>query len=176
MIRLPSVVVTTFQFSSCYLVALTAFLRMTMVINPTGFSAFHKKIARPLCIMIWVLLAMVLAPFTVYFNRYIIGDDYISTVLVYFRCHIGVTVPIVLSVLVNIYLSFHLKMSKPPSNNLARNDQNNKASFQKLTNGLVIWLIVCNAPFVAWVHYSLYSYRVNRTPWIGIEGVLKIHK
>ena len=169
--RLVYMLFYTFKIASCYFVALIVFLRMAMVRNPTKFRAFHKKITMPSCILIWILVVALCFFPTAYLQSHVINDNYIDSILVIMRLHTGVTLPISFAILINVYLSLYLKQSKTPTNNLSRNEQNNKVSFQKLINGLVIWLIVCNAPFIAWLHYHLYCRRVQKTPWIGTSGV-----
>ena len=90
--------------------------------------------------------------------------------------HIGITIPILLTSFVNAYLSFALGKleanTRLSQNNFTERDAKKSAAFKRLINGLVVWLIICNTPYIAWYHYSLYWYNGPlRQPWIGIEGV-----
>ena len=87
--------------------------------------------------------------------------------------HIGITTPIVLTTLVNAYLSFALGKLEVPSDNFTKREAKKSDAFKKLINGLVVWLIICNAPYIAWYHYSLncFNNKEIKMPWIGIEGV-----
>ena len=154
--------------------ALIVFLRMSIVRNPTDFRKLHKKIAKPLSILIWILVISLYSLPTVPLTSVVVNNDYISNVLMFLRLHIGVTFPISFAILVNIFLVLHLRKIKSSHKQSVRNENNEKSSFQKLINGLVIWLIVCNAPFVAWFHYHLHCSRVYKTPWIGTPGVCLI--
>ena len=145
----------TFQVSSCYFVAFIVFLRMSMVQNPMGFQELHKKITKPSCILIWILVGLLYSIPSACLTNNVIPDKIVQATLIYVRLHLGFTLPIVFSISVYMYLSIHLKNIKAPSNNWAKNEQNNKASLMKLINRLVIWMLVCNVPFIAWVYYNV---------------------
>ena len=61
--------------------------------------------------------------------------------------HIGITVPIVMTTLVNIYLRFALGKLELPASNFTKREAKKSAAFKKLINGLVVWLIICNTSF-----------------------------
>ena len=169
--RLPYALFYTFQISSCYFVALIVFLRMSIIQNPTEFQELHKKIAKPLSILIWVLVFGLYSFPAVPLTSRVINDDYVSDILIFLRLHIGVTLPISFAILVNVYLLFYLRRLKSSNRKCVRYEQSEKSSFQKLINGLLIWMIVCNAPFVAWYHYHLHCLREYKTPWLSTSGV-----
>ena len=170
-IRLAYMCFYTFQIASCYFVALIVFLRMTMVRNPTGFKAFHKKITMPSCISIWLLVVVLYSAPAIYLQSHVINNINITNVIITVRLHTGVTLPILFSILINVYLRIYLNQSKTPAINFKRNKQNNKSSFRKLIKGLVIWLVICNTPFIVWRHYHMHCPHVRKTPWIGSCGV-----
>ena len=160
----------TFQCASCYFVFLIVILRMSMIRNPIDFATFHKKVAKPWCIMIWIFIVVMNVLITICLSPGVSGTNaFLRHGLIYVRCHLGVTLPVVFSISVNIYLSVYLAKGMVSVNNLTNQEQNYKASFQKLINGLVIWMIVCNAPFIAWLHYTL-QYE-NMISWTGAGGV-----
>ena len=47
----------------------------------------------------------------------------------------------------------------------------NWVRLEKLTDGIVISLVVCNAPYIAWYHWSLALYMKTGMGWDGVEGV-----
>ena len=153
-----------FQCAGCYLVFLIVALRLSIVKNPMDFDEFHKKITRWSCVGIWVFVVVLNA---------LCSFLPPSKPLKFIRCHLGVTLPIICSILVIVYLRIYLERSAfTGRNELTKKEQKTKASFQKLINGLVIWLIVCNAPFIAWFHYATYCYTATKgkSPWIGMSG------
>ena len=93
--------------------------------------------------------------------------------------HVGVTVPLTITILYKVYLSFILKKidqtkkkRKQESILRDRSSSVNNASYQRLTNGLVIWLFICKVPYIAWYHWSLNLYMKNKgMSWNGVEGV-----
>ena len=168
----------SFQCSSCYFVFLIVVLRLCIVINPMDFVALHKKITRVSCIVIWCfMIAINMLP--IFCSAQAISGEYdgdrkVSSYKAVL--HIGITIPILLTSFVNAYLSFALGKleanTRLSQNNFTERDKKKSAAFKKLINGLVVWLIICNTPYIAWYHYSLDCYNGPlRQPWIGIEGV-----
>ena len=167
-----------FQCASCYFIALIVILRIKMVSDPTGFHSFHKKYAKISVIIIWCI-SIVLNSAPIFGTiPEIIGPNapvneknvpYVTLL------HLGLTTPLVLSVVVNIYLSVYLSSFKTPSNNFTNEENKRAASFQKLINGYVVWLIICNCPYIAAFHYQVYCFNNTNPPkpWKGIEGVIK---
>jgi len=93
--------------------------------------------------------------------------------------HAGITIPLALTIVANIYLSCSLKnMSSPDrvskrTSKEMKKEKKNSQTFQKFLNGLVIWLVICNVPYIAWYHWSLNLYMKNKgKAWAGVEGVL----
>ena len=167
-----------FQYTSCYLVLLIVGLRLSIVKNPIDFDSFHKKITKWACMFIWVfaLGLNALCSFVPPSNPKD-PENVAENILTFenIRCHVGVTLPIFFSILVIVYLRIYLERSAfSARNELNKKEQKTKTSFQKLINGLVIWLIVCNVPFIAWYHYAIYCYNATdgKSPWMGISGVI----
>ena len=142
------------------------------------FVALHKKITRVSCIVIWsFMIAINMLP--IFCSAQAISGEYdedrkMSSYIAVL--HIGITIPILLTSFVNAYLSFALGKleanTRLSQNNFTERDAKKSAAFKKLINGLVVWLIICNTPYIAWYHYSLYWFNGPlRQPWIGIEGV-----
>ena len=162
-----------FQCTSCYFVLLIVILRMRVVKNPIGFTTFHKKITKISCILIWMFVIILNVVVTICLQRNVSGSDkYLRNSLIYLRCHLGVTFPVLAAISVNVYLSISLKKAQTPVNDLAPSEQKHKKSLQKLINGLVIWMIICNAPFVAWLHFQLQGLELGKdisldaTSWV----------
>ena len=173
----------TFQCSSCYFVFLVVILRLCIVTNPMDFVTLHRKITRASCIIIWLfMIAINLLP--IFCSAQAISGEYDGDrkVASYISVlHIGITTPLVLTTLVNAYLRFALGKLEAPLDNFTKREAKKSAAFKKLINGLVVWLIICNAPYIAWYHYSLNCFNskdgcssdpsLRKQPWIGIEGV-----
>ena len=51
-----------------------------------------------------------------------------------------------------------------------RKESKNNENFRKLINGLVVWLIVCNAPYIAWYHWVQGQYIEYGRMWSDIPG------
>ena len=166
-VRLLFLFMYTFQVSSNYFVAFIVFLRMCMVRNPTGFRVLHKRITKNTCLSIWIL--SVVFYLIVFIDNCMAPDQNVFKALILIRTNLGFALPVVLSISLNIYLISVLRRVKTPSNNLAKNEQDYRASHIKLINGLVVWTTVCNVPFIAYVHYQLYSGNWTKTAFQEFE-------
>ena len=129
--------------------------------EPLEFVTFHKKITKPFCTFIWIFIIVLNLLITLFLRQDVSGsNEFARHTLIYIRCHLGVTLPVVGSILINIYLIIFLKQKdKAPE----------ISEFKKLINGLVVWMIVCNGPFIAWLHYTLQFER--SISWTGTGGV-----
>ena len=104
------------------------------------------------------------------------GEQYMADLMTcYFTVlHVGITIPLLLTIIANIYLSCKLKNMSTPNRDSKRSskEMKNSRTFQKFLNGLVIWLVICNAPYIAWYIWSLTLYANNGgKAWAGVEGV-----
>ena len=168
----------TFQCASCYFITLIVILRIRMVLNPTGFHSFHKKYAKISVIIIWCFcIVLNSAPIfgtipEITGPNIPVHEKNVPYLIVH---HLGLTTPLVLSVIANIYLSVNLSNIKGPSNNFSNEEDKRGASLQKLINGYVFWLLICNCPYIAMTHYSVHWFNNTDPPtaWKGIEGVTK---
>ena len=176
----------TFQSASCYFVFLVVILRLCIVINPMDFVTLHKKITRASCIIIWLLMIVVNMLPILCSAQAISGPYHPKRKVASYKAvlHIGITAPIVLTTLVNAYLRFALGKLELPASNFTKREAKKSTAFKKLINGLVVWLIICNTPYIAWYHYSLNCFNngcssdpsLRKQPWIGIEGVIYYYK
>ena len=167
----------TFQTASCYLVLLIVVLRISMVTNPTGFRNFHKKFARIFVITIY-FFAVILNTVPIFNTTPAIVGHYapLDTINIGYIVvlHLGLTTPVLLSMLGNIFLTVYLAKRDTPYDNVSKQEKKRGSSFQKLINGYVIWLIICNCPFIAMFHYAIHSVNTTQPPraYKGIEGVI----
>ena len=70
--------------------------------------------------------------------------------------NLGLLLPLVLTIIAYIIKIIFLNNKK--QNKETRKDVKNNEKFRKLINGLVVWLIVCNAPYIYWLHWALFIY------------------
>ena len=154
-----------FQCASCYFVFLIVLLRLVIIRNPLEFVPFHKKVTKLSCALIWVFVIVLNVLISASSLLEVVHTSESTTLaLIYLRCHLGVTLPVIGSIVVNIYLSIYLKKKdKTPE----------IRKFQKLINGLVIWMIICNVPYIAWTHHTFqYGKPVE---WNGTKEVKMIN-
>ena len=152
-----------FQCASCYFVFLIVLLRLIIIRNPLEFLSFHKRITKLSCALIWVFVIVLNVLISSSSLLQVNGQtlqEFTRLALIYLRCHLGVTLPVVGSIVVNIYLSIYLKKKdKTPE----------IRKFQKLINGLVIWMIICNVPYIAWTHHTFQNGKM--ITWDETKGV-----
>lgn len=156
-------------------------MRVYTLRKPLDFDTFHKRITKYGCIAIWCCSLLlntvpIICTAPIFIGNY---DKDLKVQSYIFVLHAGVTTPLVLTILMKLYLSLVLTEHKRKVHNFTKQDAKRSKSFQKLMNGLVIWLIVCNSPYIGWYHYSLwvdnyYSKEDQPYPWIGLEGVCLI--
>ena len=179
-----------FQNCSCYFVLFVVCLRVRILRNPMAVERFVSRRLKIVCSLVWIL-AMVINIMPVLssippIRKSNTADYRIDMVCSYLAVlHIGVTLPLIITILSNLYLSISLKKMerkkrrvrtesflRETSDTPPRNEKSNSASYQKLTNRLVIWLFICKVPYIAWYHWSLNHYMENDgVSWHGVEGV-----
>ena len=168
----------TFQCASCYFVLLIVILRAITIKKPMRFDDIHEKITKPFCIVIWFFVVLLNTIPILMGSSEVTGQlDPISKrnllALTYtVVLHLGVTIPLILSILCNLFLGLYLAKNSIASGGFTSQEEKKRKSFQKLINGLVIWLIVCNVPYISWVHYSISTMVAHNIPWLGNEGVI----
>ena len=180
-----------YQCASAYFVCLIVALRLKVVRDPLG--ADTKRKTRIACIFIWCLVVVVnflpiaasipLASEVMPCNPENGTDDEIKeclgkigalkmplTICFITVLHVGISVPLFLTIACNIVLIFSVREMKRKSETKAK--KKNWQRLEKLTNGVVISLVVCNVPYIAWYHWSLALYMsTGGKGWIGVEGV-----
>ena len=83
--------------------------------------------------------------------------------------HVGITLPLALTIVLNILLIISVRKMKQKCETKAK--KKNWEKLEKLTDGVVISLIVCNVPYIAWYHWSLALYIKTGMGWDGVGGV-----
>ena len=180
----------TYQCASAYFVFLIVLLRLKVVRDPLGNDT--KRITKIACIVIWCLV--------VFINFLPIASG-IPLALQEIPCnpgngtaeqktecmekigamkqpiticwltvlHVGITVPLALTIITNILLIISVRKMKHECDSKAK--KKNWARLEKLTDGVVISLIICNVPYIAWYHWSLALYMDTGKGWDGAAGV-----
>lgn len=163
----------TFHIASCFFVFLIVLLRTGVVRDPLQ-EKNHDKTIKGACVIIWCLsitlnLFPILSAILVYFDK---DMSLIPMVNCYkIVLHVGLTLPIVLTILANICLGLFMRKMKHSSEN-SLGKRINFAAMQKLSNGLAIWLIICNVSYIAWQHWSMDLYTRTGKLYTGVDGVL----
>ena len=180
-----------YQCASAYFVCLIVALRLKVVRNPMG--ADTKRLTRIACIVVWCLVVVVnffpiaatipLAGKAMPCNPSAgteeeskeclakIGEMKMPLMICFITVlHVGISVPLSLTIVCNIALIFSVREMKRKSETKAK--KKNWERLEKLTDGVVISLVVCNVPYIAWYHWSLALYMSSGGKgWIGVEGV-----
>ena len=127
--------------------ALIVFLRLRSIKHPMTFQDTHKKLSSIVSATIWIglsvlgliYLAMSFPPF---YNKtvYVIGWIFAIYILMVF--------PILLTIIMYGVLLYTLKKGTS-STHLSRK----KKTMAKLSQRVVVCLVVCNVPYIVWVHY-----------------------
>ena len=87
------------------------------------------------------------------------------------QVHAGITLPLSLTIIAKVLTSIKLSQKKNYRQSTTGKESKNNENFRKLINGLVVWLIVCNAPYIAWYHWVQGEYIRNGRMWSDIPGV-----
>ena len=167
-----------FQNASCYFVFLIVFLRLKFVRNPIREDT--KRITKIACLAVWCFVIVVnilpLAASIPLATKETISDreEAMKVKMPHMICyiivlHLGITFPLILTVVAKAKLSFSVNKMKRSS--LNTNKVKNWGRLERLTNGLVVWLIICNVPYIAWYHWSLNLYMTKGIGWDSLTGV-----
>ena len=139
------------QAASCYFVLLIVFLRLRSIKHPMTFQTTHKKLSNIVSATIWIVLFLLgtislIASFPPVYNKtaYTIGKIILNLIFWVF--------PLLATIIMYVVLLYTLKKD---TNSTVESTQlrNTKKTNAKLTKGVVICLVVCNAPYVLWVNY-----------------------
>ena len=142
---------------SCYFVAVIVFLRLLAVKRPTDFEAAHERVSRIGSILIWMFTLLAWLPHFVLSFPSTYDPDVVSIThsIAFVVCH---TVPILSTVLMYIMLLCTLKRSWYTTYATTINQK----SLAKMTQGVVVSLVVCNLPYGAWAKYAMAMYRKGK--------------
>ena len=88
--------------------------------------------------------------------------------------YVGICLPLLLTSIAKILTIVALKKNKQKKNAEKENESIDNDNFGKLVNGLVIWLILCNAPYIAWYHWALSLYLRTGGLWKDTPGVITL--
>ena len=142
---------TVFTSSSCFFVALIVFLRLLVIKHPLSYHTAHDKIGRIGSIAIWSFALLVnLCPLIVsippIFEIPLYGNTYILAI------RISYSFPILLTLLIYGLL---LRALKQEIQEIDVNGSMNriKENLAKMIQGIVLFVVICNVPYVAWFEY-----------------------
>ena len=183
-----------YQNASAYFVFLIVALRLQFVKNPLGLDKdLLQRITRISCTVIWCLCIIInFLPIAVSIPLASqeppcnprnmtnstemtecmkkIGETKSTLTACWLAVlHAGITVPLALTIVTNILLIISVRKMKRESESTAK--KRNWQRLERLTNGVVLSLIICNVPYIAWYHWSLNLYMKTGKGWDGIEGV-----
>ena len=161
----------TFHVASTYFVCLIVVLRLVIVYKPMKVLSLERKTTKIYTAIIWAFaLFLNVLPIIASAGH---GKSKQPMMICYFLVlHAGITLPLFLTILANILKIMALKKVKKTKE--TKKEAKNNENFQKLINGLVIWLIVCNVPYIAWYHWSLDLYLKTGKLWVDVAGVIII--
>ena len=134
--------------SSCYFVALVVFLRLLTVKRPASYESMHEKLSRfgsftiwGFSLVVWSLPLIASCP-SVYDRNLYLATNFISF-------HVTHTIPILATVIMYFVLLWVLK--KTPE--LSSSSSKKKKQLMTMVRGVVVGLLICNLPYIAWVGY-----------------------
>ena len=183
-----------YQCASAYFVCLIVALRLKVVRYPLGSDT--KRLTRIACIFVWCLVVFInflpiaasihLATQEVPCDAFddpehpdheCIGQIMqvkpkqmeVLNAMFITVLHVGITLPLALTIFINILLIISVRKMKQKCETKAK--KKNWEKLEKLTDGVVISLIVCNVPYIAWYHWSLALYIKTGMGWDGVGGV-----
>ena len=163
----------TFQNSSCFFVLLIVLLRLSIVRNPMLAGNIKEASVKVTCAIIWALalflnMLPVISALTITEENRSKLPMMVCYIIV---LHVGITVPLAMTIISKLYLIFYLREIKDNSNPCLKKVTENGTSLPRLINGLVVWLIVCNVPYIVWYHWSLDLYIRTGKFLYSVEGV-----
>ena len=136
--------------SSCYFVALIVFLRLYAIKQPMNYKTAHKTIGRISSILIWTFSSFAsLLVFILSLPSFHTPNIHILFVTVFHLFH---SLPILLTVILYAMLLYTIKQET----DIRHTPYTTKRSFAKMTQGVVICLIICNVPYILWFVWIQY--------------------
>ena len=179
----------TFQVASSYFVFFIVLLRLIIIYNPMMVMNLETRTAKICTRAIWGLAFLLnLLPVLCsigYHEKtksrtytdwrrdgiYISYDTKDALMISYMIvANVGIALPLFLTIIAYIVTTIVLKNKK--QNKETGKESSNTETFRKLINGLVIWLIVCNAPYIVWHNWVLFVYLNGGTLWNNVAGVI----
>ena len=179
----------TYQVASSYFVCMIVVLRLLIIYNPMMVFSVKMRTAKICTAIIWCIA--VFLNFLPILSSAGYDEKTVSRNLTVMRrdglnisydtkdglavgyitvANLGIVLPLFLTIFAYISMIIVLKNKKQKQG--AGKDAKNSENFQKLINGLVIWLIVCNAPYIYWLHWVLFLYLEHGKLWMSAWGVI----
>lgn len=146
---LPSNVLLSY---SCCFVAIIVLLRLLLITRPVSFKALHAKISRIGSIIVWTTpLFIFLVIFVMAVSIPFPPDPNVDVVSICLSTarHICYSAPILSTIILYIVLLVTLRRDTGFANSAGERMK----SLSKMTRGIVICMIVCNVPYLAWKQY-----------------------
>ena len=148
--RIKGTIVPIFVFtsSSSFFVALIVLLRLLMVKRPMSYERTHERVSRIGCIVIWVMsLALPSISFVISLPYFYNPKIYSIANLI--ESQALLTAPILLTVAIYVMLLCTLR----PDTTAGDTTSIRMKALVKMTHGIVIGLVVCNVPGLAYLAY-----------------------
>ena len=138
--------------TSSSLVALIVLLRLIMVKRPMSYRSIHKAVSRIGCIFVWMF------PVLVSSTKFILSLPPLYDVNV-FRPFVMVEnfVIVMAPILLTVFLYIILLCSLNPQSAITEGTITRMKALAKMTRGVVVGLIVCNVPGLAYWSYLVYT-------------------
>ena len=144
--------------SSCYFVALVVLLRLLAITQPIGYDTLHQKIGIIGSIAIWVFsLLLNLIPMIISLPPYFEGSLYNSAHLWVFR--LCSSVPVLLTLFLYGLLLYKVKqIGGGHDTSTSQLVKRQLAQMANMIQGIVIWVVICNVPYIAWWEWTTWLY------------------
>ena len=164
-----------FQIASTYFVFLIVLLRLVIIYKPMIMMSLERKTTKIFTTLAWVIaLVLNFLPIivTAGYDKTTKPEEKGWNMIAYLiQINVGITLPLSLTIIANVLTSIKLRQKTNDGQSVSGKESKNNENFRKLINGLVVWLIVCNAPYIAWYHWVQGEYIRNGRMWSDIPGV-----
>ena len=138
--------------SSSFFVSLIVLLRLLAIRKPMGFENTHEKLSKIGSLIIWSFCLFV--PSIVFVLTVpSIYDQRVYALAILIQCHVIYTVPIIATI--SMYVMLLRTLKKKTNSDMNEETRMRLTSMAKMTQGIVVGLIVCNVPLILWMQYWL---------------------
>ena len=159
------------ETSSVLHVALLVFLRLLAILTPFKYQEIHIKLRHVSIVIIWLISICIHLIETV--TSITFHMDFFSFPYKYFVVHVFHTIPIVGIVIMYVGLLWILKKKRNQAKqNMTDVGTTINMKMALLVQRVVIFLLVCYVPFLAWKQY-FYAIPAQRIPFTLCNNEVK---